>query len=312
MPPRFVSTVLVVCLLAGTAAAFAVTERLKLVRSPIFDTRVQHKLFSPVCNCPSDSVTVTFRLREPDRLTMSIIGRGEVARTFVEDRSVPAGEVGARWDGRDDEGRVVPEGVYRMSVHLDEQRRTIVLPNPLTVDTTPPEVLRFVVRPPGFSPDRDGRNDKVSALYEFSEPAHALLFVRGRREVRSRFQPVDGKLDWFGIVDGKPLRAGPVPLALAAEDRAGNVSERTAPETVRIRYVTLGREVVRVPAGLRFGVRVRTDARSVTWRFAGGRGAAGPGVLVLRAPRNPGSYTLFVVANGRAARARVIVVARAA
>jgi hypothetical protein len=303
--------VLVVCLLAGTAGAFAVTERLKLERSPIFDTRVRHKLFSPVCECPSEAVTVTFRLREPDRLTMAIVGRGEVVRTFVEDRAVPAGEVGARWDGRDDQGRVVPEGVYRMRVHLDEQRRTIVLPNPLTVDTTPPEVLRFAVRPRGFSPDRDGRNDKVSALYEFSEPAHALLFVRGRREVRSRFQPVDGKLDWFGVVDGKPLRAGPVPLALAAEDRAGNVSERTAPETVRIRYVTLGRGVVRVPAGLRFGVRVRTDARAVTWRFAGGRGTAGPGVLVLRAPRDQGAYTLFVVANGHAARARVIVVPRA-
>jgi hypothetical protein len=310
--PRIVSTVLVVALLAGTAAAFAVTERLKLVRSPILATSVQHKLFSPVCDCPSEAATVTFRLREADRLTMAIVDSGgDVVRTFVEDRPAPAGEVGTRWNGRDDAGRVVREGVYRLRVHLDEQRRTIVLPNPITVDTTPPEVIRFEVRPAGFSPDRDGRNDKVSALYEFSEAAHALLFVRGRREVRSRFQPLEGKLDWFGVVDGKPLRAGPVELALAAEDRAGNVSARTAPAAVRIRYVTLRRGLIRVPAGLRFGVRVESDARTITWRFAGGRGGAAPGLLVLRAPRDPGRYTLFVVANGRGAKARVIVVPRA-
>jgi len=304
--------VLVVGLLAGTAAAFAVTERLKLVRSPIFATRIEHKLFSPVCDCPSGTATVHFRLREADRLTIAIEDADRnVVRTLVDGLRLRAGDVAAAWDGRNDSGAVVPEGQYRPRVHLDEARRTILLPNPITVDTTPPEVLRFEVSPEGFSPDRDGRNDKVSALYEFSEAAHALLFVRGRREVRSRFQPLEGKLDWFGIVDGRPLRAGPVELALAAEDRAGNVSERTAPQAVRIRYVTLGRELIRTPAGLRFGVRVESDARTVTWRFAGGRGGTEPGLLVLRAPRNPGEYTLFVVANGRGARARVIVVPRA-
>ncbi len=303
---------LVVALLAGTAAAFAVTERLKLVRSPIFATQVEHKLFSPVCECASESVTVTFRLREADRLTMAIVDADrDVVRVLVQDRHAPAGEVGARWNGRADDGSVVPEGVYRLRVRLADQRRTIVLPNPLTVDTTPPQVLRFEVRPRGFSPDRDGRNDKVSALYEFSEAAHALLFVNGGREVRSYRQPLEGKLDWFGIVDGKPLRAGAVELTLAAEDRAGNVSAQTAPEVVQIRYVTLGRPLIRVPAGVRFGVRVESDARTVTWRFAGGRGGSEPGLLVLRAPRDPGEYTLFVAANRHGAKARVIVVPRA-
>ena len=43
---RFLPALLVVGLLGGSAAAFAVTERLKLERSPIFSTRVD-KFVSP-------------------------------------------------------------------------------------------------------------------------------------------------------------------------------------------------------------------------------------------------------------------------
>jgi hypothetical protein len=157
-----------------------------------------------------------------------------------------------------------------------------------------------------FSPDQDGRKDKVKIFYEFSEPAHALLFLEGRREVRSRTRRARAKVEWFGKVDGRPLRRGTYELALAAEDVAGNVGTRIQ-TPVHIRYVDLARDVVRVRAGLRFGVRVLTDARSFRWRFAGGRGTAEPGLLVLRAPRNPGRYTLFVDVNGHADRARVIV-----
>ena len=50
--PRVLSTVLVLGLLVGTAAAFAVTERLKLVPSPIIAPKVT-EAFSPVCDCPT-------------------------------------------------------------------------------------------------------------------------------------------------------------------------------------------------------------------------------------------------------------------
>jgi hypothetical protein len=75
---------------------------------------------------------------------------------------------------------------------------------------------------------------------------------------------------------------------------------------VRIRYVELARSVIRVRARTRFGVRVRTDASSFRWRFAGRRGLAPAGLLVLRAPR-AGRYRLYVDVNGHGAVARVIV-----
>src|SRR5262249_18924007 len=63
---RFAPAALVAVLLVATAAAFAYTERLKLTPSPILGTLVPTKVFSPVCECPTDTAQITFRLRRRD------------------------------------------------------------------------------------------------------------------------------------------------------------------------------------------------------------------------------------------------------
>ncbi len=78
---------------------------------------------------------------------------------------------------------------------------------------------------------------------------------------------------------------------------------------MRVRYVELARDTVSAKARTRFGIRVTTDAARFSWRFAGGKGVAEPGLLVLRAPK-AGRYTLFVEANGHADKARVVVTPR--
>lgn len=305
---RIASSLLVVVLLVGTAAAFAVTERLKVTRSPIFAVQLDRTVFSPVCGCESDTVEIRFRLREPDRLTVAMIDSAdEMVRTLVRQERTPEGQASVRWDGRDDAGLVVPEGEYRPRVHLSEERRTIVMPNPIEVDVTPPQVVGASVRPRGFSPDGDGRNDGVRVSFRMSEQARPLVFVDGERRVRGRFRQLEGSVQWFGRVGGKPFPAGAYELRVAGEDAAGNVGGHSEPIQVEIRYVELARDLVRVKAGRRFGVRVATDAESFRWRFAGGRGSSPPGLLRLRAPVRPGRYTLFVSVGGHGARARVVV-----
>lgn len=303
---RTASTVLVLALLGGTAAAFAVTEGLKLERSPIAGTRVD-KVFSPVCRCPSRVAKVAFRLRKADHLTVAIVGvDGAVARTIVDSRPTARGMVHFVWNGRDDAGRVVPVGTYKPRVHLDEQHRTIVLPNPIRVDTTPPRVLLVGVKPRVFSPDGDGRADRVRVRYRLSEPAHALLIVDRKQLVRTRRRSETGAVEWNGRLAGRSPRAGAYRVALAAEDPAGNVSAPAASVPVRIRYIALAREVIRGRARTRIGVRVDTDARSYRWKLAGRSGRSRAPLLVFRAPR-PGRYTLYVEAGGHADRALVIV-----
>jgi hypothetical protein len=304
---RLPQLLIVLLLLGATAAAFAVTERLKLERSPITGTKVD-RVFSPVCECARDVAVISFVLRKPGRVTVAILDSdGRSVRTLVRDRDEPRGRASYTWDGRDNVDRVVSEGVYRPRVQLEEHGRTIILPNPIRVDTTPPEIRIVRVFPRLLSPDGDGGRDRVTVTYEVDEPALAMMLVDGERHVLSRFRPLEGKLVWFGRVDGRPVRPGTYEIRLRAVDRAGNRSARTRAVPVRVRYVELARERIEVVAGKRFSVRARADARSYRWIFAGEKGVGQRQVLVLRAPETPGTYTLYVSVGGRADRAEVVV-----
>ena len=302
---RLLSTLLVLGLLGGTAAAFAVTEGLKLEKSPIFRTRVD-KVLSPVCECSKSAASIAFRLRKADRLTLSIEGSGEVVRTLVAGRSVPRGRFEASWDGRDDRGQVLPDGSYDPRVHLARAHRTIVLPNRIRLDTKAPRVAVVRWFPKVLTPDGNYRHERLEVRYRLSEPAHALLFVGGKRVFRSRFQRTTGVARWFGREGGRGVRAGRYRIRIAARDLAGNLSVPTRVGTVAVRYVRLPHAVYRVRAGTRFGTHVRTDSPGVRW-WLGRRHGVGRRDLVLRAPARPGRYRLTVGVGDHTADAVVIV-----
>jgi hypothetical protein len=302
--PRLLSTLLVVALLGGTAAAFAITQGLKIEPSPILAPRID-KVFSPVCDCSTRVATIQFRLRKPDRVRLEIVGDDHVVRTLVSGMRLRSGKVTYTWNGRDDQGRFVPQGVYRPRVHLADQHRTIDLPNDMRVDTTAPRITLVSVRPRAFSPDGDGRGDRIAVAYRTSEPAHGILIVDGTRVVFTRRQLQRSSLDWNGKVNGRVAEPGTHRLWLAAEDRAGNVSNGKVFHVV-IRYVTLARDRIEAKAGTRFGVRVSADG-TVHWRIGARSGTAKPGLLVLRAPAPPGRSTLTVSVGEHRARAALIV-----
>jgi len=299
--------VLVVALLAATATAFALTEGLKLEPSPILGTAVD-KVFSPVCDCPSEEARISFRLREADILDVALIDSdGTVVARPVQRERFERGRVVIRWDGLDADGKPLPEAEYRPRVHLREERRTIVLPNPIEIDVTPPVVESLGLSRRVFSPDGDRRADRVILRYELDEDGRGLLFVNGRRRGLTRFPRQDDRMVWNGKVDGRALPAGIYRLQLSAQDPAGNLATRTEPVAVRIRYVALGRDRVLATAGARFAIRVSSDARRVRWTLGRRSGFARPGTLRIRAPRQKGRYTLRVSANGHTARAAIFV-----
>jgi hypothetical protein len=307
---RFAPAALVAALLVATAAAFAYTERLKLTPSPILGTRVD-KTFAPGCECATATARIAFRLRRHDRITVTVVGSGgDVVRTLVSDRSEPRGLVAVLWDGRSDGGSIVPDGSYRPRVKLALNRRTIVLPNPIRVDTTPPRVEVGEVRPTVFSPDGDGRADRVVLAYEADEPAHVSLYVDGVRRVVKRGTRPRGTLEWYGRVRGVALPTGPHSLTLVARDVAGNLGAPSPRHVVVLRYISLGRTRVVSAPGRRFALLVSADAERVEWQLAGRSGRVRPGTIHLRAPRRPGRYTLTLREHGHAVRAAVIVRAR--
>jgi hypothetical protein len=304
---RVASTLLVLALLAGTAVAFAVTESLKLVPSPVYGTQVD-KVFSPACRCADPSATISFRVRKADRVSAVIVdGGGAVVSRLGEERAAARGKVEFVWDGLSDQGGIVPDGTYKPRIHLSRARRTILLPNPILLDATPPVVQLVSVTPQTFSPDGDRRRDRLVARYHASEPVHAQLFVNARRRVRGKFLREEGTLTWYGRIRRRSVPAGTYRISVVAVDKAGNTSERTGEYFAHVRYVSLAPKVRVVRPAQRFGIRVATDAASYSYRFAGGRGTRSGRRLVLRAPGKPGFYTLFVDVRGHAAKATIAV-----
>ena len=83
---RWPQLLIVLGLLGATAAAFAMTERLKLERSPVTGTRVD-RVFSPVCECARDVAVVSIILRRSETVTLDILNRdGRSIRTIVRNR----------------------------------------------------------------------------------------------------------------------------------------------------------------------------------------------------------------------------------
>jgi hypothetical protein len=311
-------TVLVLALLGATTAAFAVTEALKLERSPItapsFDKR-----FSPICECEQETATLSLRFREADTVDAVIVdAAAEPVRTLATDEPVPKGDFRFRWDGLTGSGAVARDGRYRLRVHLDDQRRTILLPNTVEVDTKPPRVELLELPRLVFSPDGNELNDRLEVRYRTDEKASVSVLVEGALAVRGKPRPAGrGKLIWGGEVGGSVAEAGTYRLALQARDRAGNLSEPTEPAPVRIRYVDVAKNVVRVRRGGVLRFRVATDALPFRWVLSRQRQPQAPvlvrtssgNAVAVRLPRSlkAGRYLLEVEASGHGDSALVFV-----
>jgi hypothetical protein len=307
---RFLSTATIVGLLIATAAAFAITERLKLTKSPITGTLVS-KTLSPTCGCARSHANISVKLRHGDRVTVRVDdAKRRVVRTLVVGEQVPRGRNVFRWDGNTDAGTRAPDGVYRVQIHLAARHRTILLPNEILLDTTAPEVLAVTPDRTQFSPDGDHQADSVSVAYTLSKPAHLLVFLGGTRIVRTHLHRTRGAFTWSGVLDHRLLPPGTYTLTIGAVDLAGNSTplDLRARLPLELRYITLAsRHITGVAAGRRFDVGVSTDARQYGWRLGARKGVGHGPDLTLRAPARPGNYRLTVTEGSHSDRAVVVV-----
>jgi hypothetical protein len=295
---RVAPTILVAALLAATATAFAVTEHLKLEDSPVIRTTFAAR-FSPKLV----EERIGFRLRREEDISLDIAdSNGRIVKHAVGSGVFGPAYHQFAWDGRDDSGRIVPDGTYRVQLTLKDENRTIEFPNSITVDSTPP-TIEVDLQHQVFSPDGDGRADRVDIHYGFGEPAWGILYVNGKRLGRTYRKRPTGVYPWYG----KGKKPGEYRLALAAQDLAGNIAPSTREFTVRLRYVQLFRKRFTPRAGRTLRVRVSADAKTVTWRLGRRRGTGKPPVLRIQVPSQPGRYTLTVSANGHRAKATVVV-----
>jgi hypothetical protein len=301
---RILPTVVVLALLGCTAAAFAVTEGLKLEHSPVANTHVG-KVVAPD-SLANQTVPIAFLLRKPDRVSVDLVnGSGDVVRRLAHSRREPAGNLQFTWNGRADNGEVVPDGTYRPRVHLANAHKTIVLPNPIRMDASPPIIKLVSVTPRSFSPNGDFVNDFIRVQYLTNEKARALLYVDGDPKTRVKRYLRTGKIDWGGKA-ARYLKPGHHLIRLQALDLATNLGRPSRALPVLVHYLELRPRGVQVKTGRRFGFRVITDAKSYTVHLGSLHARRSGRLLTLRAPV-PGRYVLRVAVRGHVEKARVTV-----
>lgn len=297
-------------LLAASATAFAVAQRFKLQRAPVTQPRFT-RVFGPMCGCDKATARLSVRLRRAESLGAAIVTMdGDHVRTLATGLEQPPGRVQFTWDGRDDAGKIVAEGRYRLRLRLERAGRTIIVPTPVRVDTTPPRVELIAVKPRVISPDEDGRADRARYTYRSSEFGYPVVYVNGEYTARGRHWPAGvGKAQWRARAGGGTfLPAGIYRTRLAVVDVAGNSSEPTEEVVVRIRLIDLAERRLVARRGGRITIHVDVDAKSVSWAIGAAnrflplvRGTAPAGAITIDLPRRlrPGRYLLRAWYGGR-------------
>jgi broad specificity phosphatase PhoE len=135
-------------LVAATFGAFFLAQRLKNGPTAIQQLTARPRLL-PERRRPLDEARWSFRLREDDDVSVEVVDAdGDTVRTLADDRFLRAyTPTRFRWDGRDDAGRSVPDGRYRLRIALRREGRAGVQARVTVKDTVPPRPRVISVGP---------------------------------------------------------------------------------------------------------------------------------------------------------------------
>ena len=306
---RVLTTVTLLGLLVATAAAFAITEHLKLIKSPVYGTLVSKEL-SPVCgpHCPTRKAAIRIKLRHADRVTVTIVDShhnrvATVVKSFPMTAHHP---MSFHWNGRTGTGALAPDGIYHPWVHLEHARRTFRFINRIVLDTTIPKVLSAAGEKAVLFP---GPGRSFALRYAFSEPAHAVVYLRRHQIIRGRPTRQRNQVKWSGTLKGRRLPEGTYVLSIAARDDAGNETPAAERKNVRVvvRYIDVSPRRLTARPGSRLTLHLQSTSPRYTWRLGRRHGERRGHVLQVLAPTTPGTYRLVVAEHGHSATALVRV-----
>jgi hypothetical protein len=318
--------VLFAVLILATAGAFLASQYLKGEEPLVLRFEREPRAFSPTAPGVPNLARVGFVLREPARVTFSMVSsEGREVRRLVDNRRLPGDEeLFFRWNGRDDDGRLAPDGVYRMRVVREGQGRSVTSGRRVRVDSRPAELAITGARPNLIPAGSGPRRVRVrfQGLRTADAEFRVLRVDGGRPREVARFR-ADARRrgTWNGRVRGRAPREGEYAFQVIARDRAGNIGRSrlrpAQPRTaVAVRGPTLAAPPGVVSAGSRAILRaegVRRGSPFSVRPVGGGRplpdGRVRSGTLRLRIPSGTrtGLYVVRVNSRGRTAAAPLAV-----
>jgi hypothetical protein len=253
-------------LVAATFAAFFVAQRLKNAPSVVQQFNATY-VFSPNGDGRFDRAHVTFKVKKADDVTVEMIDKdGDPVKTLMDDRHLGAYapiKPSLSWDGTGDDGKVVPDGRYRVRITLRHLGRSVIPQRSLLKDTTPPQPKVLSIGPetaygPELLPEPGGKAAEVHFL-----PAQRKAEVMVFRTAPGAPKPVRTvalkqgaeEWDWDGANDaGRRVSPGTYLVVLQWRDPAGNVGS-SAPLSRTTGLPVLPRDGTKLPG--RGGITVR-------------------------------------------------------
>lgn len=327
-PPIAVFGVLV----AATVAAFFVVQHLK-VTTPIYGgyPNPVPSVINPTsgATCAGTShrrAFMSFYVFKSEAIDLFVVdSEGNIVDTVADDFHMPAkkragparfrGTRGFVWNGRESNGRVAPDGVYRFRIVLAGQDRYAPIGGPITVDTVPPRPVVSSVSPQLIPASGD-----ATIHVRGNEPGTVLLYRTdlGPKPRLVKAFRVGKKAAWDGTIHGQPAPAGVYLVGFKATDKACNAGSfplgglpltqdppagTTLHAGVTVRYLAAEPPLAPVPAGSRALVYVDSRGRPYSWTLteAGVRkpvshGAGRSFALRVRLPEE-GLYRLSIVSG---------------
>ncbi|HEY2160324.1 MAG TPA: FlgD immunoglobulin-like domain containing protein [Solirubrobacteraceae bacterium] len=318
-------------LVAATVAAFFITQHLKVstplatgFRGPspaVFNPRSGTTCGDPPVDYRRTSISF-YLLHRSDDVDVYITDQGgNIVRTLAAGVHMQGGANPVRkvfvWNGREDSGRIAPDGIYYIRVALIHQGRTVTVSNasgpvPVKVKTRSPAPV-VTSATPHLIPN--GSNMSVTIDYAGNESRGGTVHVYrtdlpGKPQlVKSFLTPWKGhQAKWDGTINGRRAPAGTYLVGLDVTDAACNTghSPRELPPIpgstngagVSVRYLAAQPPLVPVPAGSRALVYVDSRHRPYSWSLyrAGARKATASGrasAVALRVPVPRGRAGLY-------------------
>ncbi|RKQ92335.1 hypothetical protein C8N24_2181 [Solirubrobacter pauli] len=324
-----VARITFVILVGATFAAFFVAQRLKS-EPPVITVRAITQFFSPNGDGSKDVSNLSISTKVEDVATVDVVDiDGDRVRRLREAVPMaPYRPLRLVWDGKDDDGAVVPDGRYRLRVALRDEGRSAVLQKTMNVDTKAPTPQVCLGDP---CQKRDPRLQNI-----VSQGDRAIdIYIRGRSrsETTLRILRTDlagepklvrtlhrkgryARKRWDGLDEaGKPLPPGTYIVQARVRDAAGNIGVSPSefePGAVSgrpgltVRGISAEPPVRPVTAGGRTEVFVDARGAEFRWRVRRvgerrivKRGTATDPKLVFRAPDSHSGVYLLELRAGR-------------
>src|SRR4051795_13351469 len=253
-------------LVGATIAAFFVTQQLKGEFPLVLRFAATPNSISPNGDGVRDDTFVGFDLSERAKVSFFIVdSEAREVRRLLDARPL-AGDTKHRylWNGRDDEGRRVPDGKYQLRVVRRDEGRVINSIKTVRVDTRKPRVRLTSAEPGVIAPGNPGQDPHVRIRYSGprnDKPEFRIFRTdEGQPRVVARFRGnTRREALWHGSIRGRPAVDGDYTFTVTVRDKAGNRSVAPAEIPTRqnalrgtgvaVRHLTLRGPLTTVRAG---------------------------------------------------------------